>query len=267
VGAWPTPGLVVLGTRTAARWLAAAGSTPKGVGDPPLVVCRPLSRIVTDGGYMAFAVVVSSSSPVSYQWHKDGQPLVDGGPFLGAKGAVLSIEPVQSALQGLYSVALTNQAGGVISAGALLTVSPFRVTAALTNNQRDYVLRVSSQRGDACRIEVSTNFTPYQVVGYVTNTHGTAEFLDRGPFGLGLRSYRAILVRTLPVLVTPTDGPRLPPRMVGYGRRGEVYELEASSDLQQWDPLATISDLSGWVDVTDTSVSGVGRRFYRLRTP
>jgi hypothetical protein len=257
----------VLGCGGLASDFGAAGRGVRDVGNPPVIEHQPMGRTVTVGGYMAFAVTVSTTSQATYQWRRDGLPLTNGVGVAGTDTSLLTIEPVTNAHGGAYSVAVTNQGGGVISSEARLTVNPLRVTPALTNGGRDYVIRTSTQPGDACRIEVSVNFSPFQTVGHVTNYQGTAEFIDRGPFGSGFRQYRAVLVRTSPVLVIPTGQARPPTRLVGYGRRGETYRVEASSNFQNWEIVATNSDLSGWVDVTDTVTPRPWLRFYRIVTP
>jgi hypothetical protein len=49
------------------------------------------------------------------------------------------------------------------------------------------------------------------------------------------------------------------------GELGGNYIIETSSDLQQWDPLATLLNNPQYWQFTDTSASGVSQRFYRLR--
>jgi hypothetical protein len=249
---------------------ASAGQDPRGGGQPPVVLSQPLSRAVTggatDGGFMAFAVLASSSSAVTYQWYKDGQRVADGGGVVGATGSLLTIQPVTTSLQGTYVVAITNDSGGVLSSNATLTVTPLQVSGCSTNGGRDFVVRVSAQRGDVCRIEVSINFGAYQTNGYVTNYDRTADFLDHGPLS-GFRQYRAILERFLPVVVTPPVKTDSALRVVGYGRRGGSYRVEASSDFTQWDLVSEVSDLTGWVDVTDSSVKTRSSRFYRIVEP
>ena len=49
------------------------------------------------------------------------------------------------------------------------------------------------------------------------------------------------------------------------GEAGGNYIIEISSDLKQWDPLATLlNNPQNW-QFTDQTASGVGQRFYRLR--
>jgi hypothetical protein len=49
------------------------------------------------------------------------------------------------------------------------------------------------------------------------------------------------------------------------GRIGTVYQLEVSSDLEQWEPLATVTvtNAFGGVTYTDTESPGTAQRFYR----
>ena len=49
------------------------------------------------------------------------------------------------------------------------------------------------------------------------------------------------------------------------GEAGGNYIIEISSDLKQWDPLATLLNNPPNWQYTDPAAPGVGQRFYRLR--
>ena len=82
----------------------------------PLVTRQPAAQTVWVGDSVTFDLAVSGSKPMSWQWQKNGTDLP------GATNATLTIANVQSGDGGNYSVRISNAAGTVSSASALLTV-------------------------------------------------------------------------------------------------------------------------------------------------
>ena len=83
---------------------------------PPQVTRQPAPQTVWVGDSVTLDLVVSGSKPMSWQWQKNGADLS------GATNTALTITNVQSGDGGNYSVRISNAAGGVSSASALLTV-------------------------------------------------------------------------------------------------------------------------------------------------
>jgi hypothetical protein len=55
--------------------------------------------------------------------------------------------------------------------------------------------------------------------------------------------------------------------LVMSGTPGVVYRVEASSDLVNWNSVATLSSPSGVSEFTDNAAPGLTKRFYRVVTP
>ena len=83
----------------------------------PTIVTQPINQSVLVGNGTSFSVVAGGSSPLSYQWEKNG------GPLSGATTDTLSLTNVQLSDAGSYSVVITNVVGAVTSAPAVLTVA------------------------------------------------------------------------------------------------------------------------------------------------
>jgi Lysophospholipase L1 and related esterases len=83
---------------------------------PPTISAQPQSRTNVAGTVATFSAAASGSAPFTYQW------LFNGGNISGATDATLTLNNVQPADAGNYSVVVTNSAGSVTSALALLTV-------------------------------------------------------------------------------------------------------------------------------------------------
>lgn len=106
------------------------GSAPGSIGggwrlsiqlaQPPVIVTHPQSQTVSPGATVTFLVGVSGTSPLGFQWLRNGQVLV---PF-GMATATLTISNVQAANAGTYALVVTNSANltGVTSSNAVLNV-------------------------------------------------------------------------------------------------------------------------------------------------
>lgn len=84
---------------------------------PPLIVSNPASQSVDPGTNVTFSVVASGSPPLTYQWCKDGVPVVN------ATNASITLSNVQLSDEGGYSAKVSNPFGMVTSLVATLTVS------------------------------------------------------------------------------------------------------------------------------------------------
>lgn len=89
---------------------------PPPPGDLPIILTNPATQIVTIGSGVAFFVIAESTTPMTYQWKKGGQDIAD------ASDVFYQIVSANLLDQGIYSVAVTNDAGTVDSSGAQLTV-------------------------------------------------------------------------------------------------------------------------------------------------
>ena len=95
---------------------------------PPVIVRQPTGTNVIVGQSAAFAVEVVGSAPLRYQWRLDGVNIP------GATNAALSLNNVQLADAGAYTVRITNIIGSAISEVAALTVAvPPEVSVAATD--------------------------------------------------------------------------------------------------------------------------------------
>ena len=95
---------------------------------PPSITAQPTNLSVVGGANASFSVTASGTAPLSYQWQFNGAGLA------GATGTSLTLASVQPTNGGSYTVVVTNTAGSVTSAVAVLTVLvPPAITAQPTN--------------------------------------------------------------------------------------------------------------------------------------
>ncbi len=83
---------------------------------PPSIIQSPASQTVAIGATAMFTVVAGGSTPLRYQWLKDGRPISS------ATSTSLTLNAVQANDAGNYSVVVSNAAGSTTSASAVLTV-------------------------------------------------------------------------------------------------------------------------------------------------
>jgi len=94
----------------------AGGTNAQGALIAPTISTQPTNRTVTLNASVSFTVVANGSVPLSYQWQHAGTNLP------GANSATLAILNAQLGDAGAYRVMVTNLAGNVTSAEAILTV-------------------------------------------------------------------------------------------------------------------------------------------------
>lgn len=83
----------------------------------PRVTLQPADTSVVDGATATFSVAADGSAPIGYQWLRNGTPVA------GATAASLSLAATLADNGDAFSVVLTNAAGSVTSAAAVLGVT------------------------------------------------------------------------------------------------------------------------------------------------
>ncbi len=82
----------------------------------PAITSQPVGALVLPGSPVSFSVTATGTGPLSYQWRKGGVDIA------GATGPTHAIASVADSDVGSYSVVVTNAAGSVVSAAAVLEV-------------------------------------------------------------------------------------------------------------------------------------------------
>ena len=94
----------------------------------PFISSQPANRTVNASSNVTFSVQSVGGPPLSFEWHKDGVRLNDGGKVSGARTPTLTLLSVFGAEAGGYSVLVSNTAGMTTSRVATLkVVDPFIV--------------------------------------------------------------------------------------------------------------------------------------------
>lgn len=92
---------------------------------PPSITTQPIAQTVLVGANVAFSVVATGTTPLTYQWYKDGTALP------GSTAAILNLASVTQTSSGNYTVQVSNAGGFVVSSPAALTVNPVPVAPSI----------------------------------------------------------------------------------------------------------------------------------------
>jgi hypothetical protein len=112
--------------------LSAGATLTVNASQPPVITGPPQNASAREGGSVTFTVTATGAPPLSYQWRHNTTDIP------GATNSTLTLTNLTAAQAGTYDVRVTNAAGNVLSAGAVLTVNPIaRPTLASISAQRD----------------------------------------------------------------------------------------------------------------------------------
>jgi hypothetical protein len=105
-------------------------------GFAPSISVQPTNSLtILSGGNAVFSTVAGGSTPLVYQWRKNGINISNGGGISGATSNVLTLASVTTNSAANYTLLITNVFGAATSSVAALTVVlPPTLTSAPTNH-------------------------------------------------------------------------------------------------------------------------------------
>jgi len=89
---------------------------------PASIVNPPAGVTALAGSNVTFTVTAGGSTPLTFVWRKNGNPIANGGNISGATTPTLTLANVTVNDAGNYSAAVSNAAGGDVSSAATLSV-------------------------------------------------------------------------------------------------------------------------------------------------
>jgi hypothetical protein len=118
------PSLFAAGNFATAGGNESVGIARWSMAEPVTIHSQPKSATTSEGGSAAFSVFALGSGPLTYQWRRNGVPLVDDDRVSGATTRRLRIENVAVGDRGQYDVVVTGVCDDMInSINARLLVS------------------------------------------------------------------------------------------------------------------------------------------------
>ena len=85
---------------------------------PPSILTPPTNQNAFAGGSVTLSLAVTGTVPMTYQWFRDGAPVP------GATSSSLTLTDARPSQSGSFAVRITNFAGTVTSAAAVVTIAP-----------------------------------------------------------------------------------------------------------------------------------------------
>jgi hypothetical protein len=241
---------------------------------PPAIQTQPSNTTGIQGQGASFSVSATGTSPFSYQWRLNGEPLS------GATHATLNLSDLATNQAGSYSVQITNVAGSVTSQVATLTVNippgiqtqPHGVTVIQGQNtclsvvatgtppfsyqwkQNNTALAGATNSVLNLTNVQTTNAGHYKVV--VTNAAGS---ITSASATLAVRA-SAVTLSTSTGALTHSNGFNLQLTVP----TGNTYVIMASSDFVNWTPIATNVSTNASAAFSDLTATNYANRYYRV---
>ena len=124
----------------------------KAVASAPTITSQALSQTVSSGQKATFAVAVSGTSPLNYQWQKNGANIS------GATASSYTTPATTSSDNGSkFQVAISNSAGSTMSAAATLTVTSGSTVASINVNASNPGLTIPKEFGGISTFNILDN--------------------------------------------------------------------------------------------------------------
>lgn len=239
---------------------------------PPAITMPPSNQTVNVGASASFSVIASGTAPLSYQWQRNGVNLA------GRTEDAVTFGSVSLADAGSYRVIVTNVAGSVTSAVAVLTVqAPPVITAHPRGGFAAIGSRVTltgSATGDA-PLSYQWRFNGADLAG-ATNAIlvlDPAQAADSGTYVLRATNLSG-WAESDPAVLTVLEAPALmSPRftdegeLMGWltGPTNYLYAIEASTNLADWFELGTLWHTNSVTPFLDADAADSPTLYYRAR--
>jgi hypothetical protein len=144
---------------------------------PPVLYSQPASQVVQAGTSVQFSVFAGGSPNLTFQWQHEGTNIP------AATASSLTVSNIQVGDTGLYTVAVTNTYGGIVSAPAsiLLKALDVQLLAELT---------IQGPVGSNVQVDYSVNLRTWFPLTNFTLPSSPYKFIDLSSAGAANRFYR-----------------------------------------------------------------------------
>jgi len=163
-------------------------NTGGGGGAAPVITVEP-APVVAAAGKTARLSVTATGTGLTYQWRKAGRNISNGGNISGATTSELTISDFSAADAGVYSVAVFNANGSVISKNATASLSTYNINDALVGywklDETTGTTGANSAPGAAANsvavVNGAATWAPAQINGGITLDGATFLFVTNYP--------------------------------------------------------------------------------------
>jgi hypothetical protein len=256
------------------------------VGVPPAILVQPTNQILLTGGSARFEVIAAGTTPLNYQWWRDGANLVGDRRIPGANSSDLIISNLVPSDSGLFFATVSNSFGSVFSSNATLLVCvldhfawdsitspkfvnvpfPVRIQALDATNGllacfADSVI-LTSTAGICPDPSVSGGFALGEWTGSVSLSQAATNVVLVADDGFGHLGYaNPINVIGVPSLFVVWSGGSL---LIHWSVGTPAFVVEKSGDLTSWSPETTSIYSVGDTYEIRVRITATNT-FYRLR--
>jgi hypothetical protein len=234
---------------------------------PPTIDQEPSNQTSLAGTEVALSVEAHGTTPLSYQWFRNGTPLA------GATNRTLSIPHVLAKDGGNYFVQVSNVAGLVFSKTAGLSVSLIEQVITFDRVEdkeaSDEPFRVYASASSSLPVAITVLSGPGRLDGNVVSLAGAGRVILRASQpGDGI--FAAAADVDLAILIYPSiRGLRFTTaggmEFTFLGETGRIYLIETSDDLATWRQVDARENGVGGFLFIEGNQTATKSRYYRVR--
>jgi hypothetical protein len=148
-------------------WWAVDNIVVNAGASPPSITKQPAGGLFSAGGQVTLSVDIAGSEPFTFQWKRNGADIA------GATGRTLTLNDLQAANAGVYTVVVSNSAGSTTSEGAAVAL----FSGAITN---DLVLHLKMDGNLTDSSGKGNNGTPVGAPTFEAGKIGNAVHIPSG---------------------------------------------------------------------------------------
>lgn len=159
--------------------------------EPVMIITQPVGGMFTAGATVTLEVEARGAAPLTYQWKRDGLELPE------MTGPTLRLHNLQSSDAGDYRVVVTNPAGSVTSALAVVAVgageeAPVFLTRFRHTAEGVFEFHIERGAGRSYRVEFSNDLQQWNTLTVVPAGVMSQVVRDPGASGAAVRYYRLV---------------------------------------------------------------------------
>jgi hypothetical protein len=240
----------------------------------PIISTQPQTQTAIAGTTVQLSVTAFGTAPLRYQWRRNGADLA------GQTNTQFTLNNVQPVNGGNYTVLITNTAGSVTSAVAVLTVlvapsitgDPANATvfdgdpATFTISATGTAPLSYQWRKDGNNI-AGANSASYTIASAHVSDEGLYSAVVTNAAGTATSLAAQLRINVAPFLGQPKVRPDRVFEFKLNGPTNRAYTVEYTVNFTGWTNLTNFTLTTPQTTLTDPGASNNTSRFYRVRSP